>query len=370
MAEPMRILFLAKRQYMGRDLLDDRYGRFRELALELARLQHEVTGICFSYRRRAEGVVIDFDPNRPGKVTWHSINLGRAVLPGLVRYWRQSAALAAELKPAVIIASSDVFHVIRGERLARSAGAKSVSDLYDNFEAYAGAAVPGLLAAFRAALRRTDLVLAISPPLARKVKDQYRRRGRIEVLENGVRGDLFYPRSKLAARRRFGLPEEALLIGTAGTLSGNRDIATLFRAADLLASRDRRFRLVVAGPRDATLAWPTTAPVHDLGLLQHAMVPDLFAALDVMVTTNRHSSFGDYCHPQKLCEAIACGVPVVTAAVGWMPELLGGDTRSLYTVGDAESLAETILARLADYRPTPVKVEGWDGIARRLSAWL
>jgi len=366
----MRILFLAKRQYMGRDLLDDQYGRFREIALELARLEHEVTGICFSYRRRKEGVFIDGDPDRRGKVTWHSFNIGRTVLPGLARYWVKSAALAAEFKPSVVIASSDAFHVIRGERLARSVGAKSVSDLYDNFESYAGASVPGLLAALRAALRRTDLVLAISPPLARKVRDQYRRRGPIEVLENGVRRDLFFPRAKQAARRRLGLPGEAVLIGTAGTLSTHRDVETLFRAADLLAGRDPRFRLVVAGRRDATLPWPKTAPVHDLGLLDHAAVPDLFAALDVMVTTNRHSTFGDYCHPQKLCEAIACGVPVVTAAAGWMPELFSGDPHSLYTVGDAENLADTIVARLTDAAPSPVKVEGWDGIAKRLSAWL
>ena len=41
----MRILVLTKRQYMGKDLLDDRFGRFWELPLELARLRHEATGI-------------------------------------------------------------------------------------------------------------------------------------------------------------------------------------------------------------------------------------------------------------------------------------------------------------------------------------
>jgi teichuronic acid biosynthesis glycosyltransferase TuaC len=366
----MRILFLAKRQYMGRDLLDDRYGRFREIPLELARLQHEVLGICFSYRRREEGEFTDSDQNRPGEVTWQSINLGRTVLPGIVRYWQKSARIAAEFKPDVVIAGSDAFHVIRGERLARSIGAKSVSDLYDNFEAYAGAALPGLLPAFRAALRRTDLVLAISAPLARKVREHYGRRDATEILENGIRQDLFYPRDRRAARVLLGLPVNALLIGTAGALSASRDIGTLLHAADLLAARDPRFHLVVAGHRDPKLPWPKIAPVHDLGVLDHAMVPDLFSALDVMVTTNQHSTFGDYCHPQKLCEAIACGVPVVTAATGWMSELFAGDPRSLYRVGDAEDLANAIADRVADGALSTVKVEGWDGIALRLSAWL
>ena len=32
----MKILVLTKRQYMGKDLLDDRFGRFWEVPLELA----------------------------------------------------------------------------------------------------------------------------------------------------------------------------------------------------------------------------------------------------------------------------------------------------------------------------------------------
>ena len=52
----MRILVLTKRQYMGKDLLDDAYGRFYELPLELAALGHEVRGVCASYRRREEGL--------------------------------------------------------------------------------------------------------------------------------------------------------------------------------------------------------------------------------------------------------------------------------------------------------------------------
>ena len=53
----MRILVLTKRQYMGMDLLDDRFGRFRELPLELARLGHQVHGLCLSYRARNDSLL-------------------------------------------------------------------------------------------------------------------------------------------------------------------------------------------------------------------------------------------------------------------------------------------------------------------------
>ena len=49
----MRILVLTKRQYMGKDLIDDRFGRFRELPLESARLGHELRGLCLNYRQKS-----------------------------------------------------------------------------------------------------------------------------------------------------------------------------------------------------------------------------------------------------------------------------------------------------------------------------
>ena len=58
---------------MGKDLLDDRFGRFRELPLELARLGHEVQGISLSYRPRSVGAIVDSAASRDGQVLWHSL---------------------------------------------------------------------------------------------------------------------------------------------------------------------------------------------------------------------------------------------------------------------------------------------------------
>ena len=53
----MKILVLTKRQYSGYDLLNHRFGRLRELPLELAGLGHVVMGIALSYRRRDEQTI-------------------------------------------------------------------------------------------------------------------------------------------------------------------------------------------------------------------------------------------------------------------------------------------------------------------------
>jgi hypothetical protein len=40
----MRIAFLCKRQYMGKDVILDRYARLYEIPYQLARLGHTVRG--------------------------------------------------------------------------------------------------------------------------------------------------------------------------------------------------------------------------------------------------------------------------------------------------------------------------------------
>ena len=64
----MRILVLTKRQYMNKDLIDDRFGRFREIPLSLAQKGYRVQGVCLSYRYKTEGLYHD------GPVSWQSIN--------------------------------------------------------------------------------------------------------------------------------------------------------------------------------------------------------------------------------------------------------------------------------------------------------
>lgn len=353
-----RILFLSKRLYMGKDLVSDRYGRFRELPLELSRMGHKVQGLCLAYRPRPDGMVDDEG------VRWHCRSVRRAVVPDLVNHVRAARALARTFRPDVVIAASDVFHAILGERVARGVGARSVIDLYDNFESFRGFGIPMIAPAFRRAVRHADLVSYISPPLSRRVTESYRRTGPVITVENGVKAGVFSPGSRDEARQRLGLPRDGILIGTAGALARDRDIETLFAAADLLALRNPQIALAVAGPRDEGLAWPRRARIHDLGMLDHHRVGDLFNALDVVVVANRDSTFGQYCHPQKAVEALACGTPVVLADVGSSREMFGDGCR-FYPVSDPVGLAGAVESALAAPAPA-LDIADWGQLASRL----
>jgi teichuronic acid biosynthesis glycosyltransferase TuaC len=185
----MRLLLLAKRQYTQHDLLDDRFGRLRELPLALARRGHEVRGLCLSYAPRPEGPVTDRSADRHAAVEWVSLNAGGLWLPGLWRYARRAARLASQFRPDIVWSTSDSLYGVLGRAIARRANARHVFDLYDNFEYFATTRIPGMRGAYRAAVRAADGVTCVSAPLASKVRDEYGRAGPTLVLPNGIDRD-------------------------------------------------------------------------------------------------------------------------------------------------------------------------------------
>lgn len=332
----MRILILSKRQYTGKDLLDDRFGRLYEIPAALSSRGHDVLGIALSYRRRPDGWYQwrDF-PN----LRWLAIN----VLPyGLWRYPARLKEITRGFRPDLIWACSDTPHALLGWGLRKHLRCPLVIDLYDNFESFGLNRLPGMTSLLRAACRNADGLSMVSHTLDAYVGTHYGSAAQRIVIGNGVREDLFYPRNREDARAQLGLPSKAWLIGTAGAISTGRGIADMFRAFLHLATRYENLWLVHAGPRDATPSAYRHKRIIDLGILPHARVPVLLSALDVAVVCNRDSTFGRYCFPQKLHEIIACGTPLVAAAVGDVADLLRTWPDRLYSPGDFLALAGKI----------------------------
>jgi teichuronic acid biosynthesis glycosyltransferase TuaC len=366
----MRILVLTKRQYMGMDLLDDRFGRFRELPLELVRLGHEVHGLCLSYRARNDTCVIDSCTTGESFVKWRSVDLMHGWLPALHRYFRQARQLISEFQPDIIWTGSDAYHAILGYRLAREIQCKFVIDLYDNFEAFAATKLPGVLSMFRSAVKKANGITFFSQRLADHVVQTYPITTPHAVILNGVRKDLFYRRDRSACRRELKLPASAKIIGIAGALDSSRDIDTLFSTFETLAADNPEIHLALAGARSAKQKIPAGLRIHDFHTLPHEIVAKFLNALDLAVICYRRSAQGEYSFPQKAYEIIACGVPLVAAAVGSMNELLRDYPNCLYEPQDAMSLARAIHRQLE--KPTTVRITApsWADSAARLDKFF
>lgn len=363
----MKILVLTKRQYMGKDLLDDRFGRFRELPLELARLGHEIMGVATSYRQRSEGTAIDSDPSRNGQVIWQSFNLTDGFTPHLQQLFHRAIGIATDFNPDLIWACSDAYHAIFGAWLAKRVRTKCVIDLYDNFEAFTATKIPSISSLFRRSTRQVQGVTCFSQLMADHVVQNYKRQKPTAVIESAVQKALFRSQDQGECRRRLKLPDEAHIIGTAGALDSSRGIDTLFKAFNLLSCQDNDVHLAIAGPRERGIRIPTGPNVHDLGVLPHEEVPCFMNALDLAVICYRQSAQGEFSFPQKAYEIMACRVPLIAAAVGCMNELLSDYPGCLYEPENPQNLAETAFLQLKNRITVPIEVPSWADSAKQLA---
>lgn len=365
----MRIAYLCKRRYMSKDVILDRYARLYEIPSQLARLGHTVEGFCLDYLDACEeGRWAHAVP--AGSLHWESCSAGLLRLPALLNYPRRMLRRLRAFAPDIVIGASDIPHVALAAWLARRLELPFVADLYDNFEGFGQARIPGFVTALRQAVRGAALVTTTSESLKELVVNTYHARGKVIALPSTVDKTLFRPLDRWACRRSLDLPEHARLIGTAGGLLRSRGIDTLYEAWKVVASQRPDVHLVLAGPVDARLALPSGARVHYLGQLPHSRTAELFSALDVGVIYLRDTPFGHYCFPQKAYEMLACNLPVVAANIGAMKGLFQSAPSSLYQADDAGSLAQSLLGQLDRPVRADVAICDWEQLIGALEPTL
>lgn len=364
----MRIAFICKRQYMGKDVIAERYARLYEIPRQLAKLGHTVGGFCLSYQGHAEG---SWAHNAlPGTLTWESRSLGRMKLPALLGYPHTLLRRLRAFAPDVLIGASDIPHVALSAWLSRRLALPYMVDLYDNFEGFGQARLPGMVWSLRRAVRAAPLVTTTSEPLKELVTRDYGARGEVIAMPSTVDKSVFLPLDGASCRASLGLPTNARLIGTAGGLYRDKGVAALYAAWQIVAAQRADVHLVLAGPVDPGFPPPTGERIHNLGMLAHARTAELFSALDVGVICIRDTPFGRYCFPQKAYEMLACGLPVAAARVGAMTHLLADVPSCLFRADDAQDLARVILAQLDQPVRANVPIDDWQHLIGSLEPRL
>lgn len=152
---------------------------------------------------------------------------------------------------------------------------------------------------------------------------------------------------RAAARAELGLADGDLAVGIVARLARVKAHEVLFDAVAKLAPTHPRLRLVVIGGgerADELAALARTLGIADrvrfLGMRRD--VPALLPGLDVACLSSRFE-----CAPLSVLEAMAAGLPVVTADVGAVRDLVAdGSEGFVVPIGDAGAFADRI-ARLA-----------------------
>jgi glycosyltransferase involved in cell wall biosynthesis len=167
----------------------------------------------------------------------------------------------------------------------------------------------------------------------------------VELLPNCIDLEEFKPRREAKEmRQELGIVGASIVVGALANLRPEKDLGTFLLAARGVLDVNPlvEFLVIGDGPEKASLS----RLANDLNLIRsvhflsdRSDVPDLIAALDVVVMCSSSESF-----PNAILEAMALGVPVVATAVGGMPELvMEGRTGFLVPPKDAEAVAKRIL---------------------------
>ena len=350
---------------MSKDVILDKYARLYEMPNQLALLGHQVECYCLSYQNHEEGVWEESNDSK--HLTWHSKSYQGIRKSDL---WRYPFFLLKKLKkqnPDIIIAASDIPHIVIGQWCAKQLAKPFVADLYDNFEGFGQAKIPLMKTLLRKAVHSAQLVTTTSQPLADLVINEYNAQGKVVSMPSTIDRGVFKPGDKLQARNRLGLPLDKTLIGTAGGLYRDKGIAVIYEAWEKMKDQIPDALLVLAGPYEKELPIPNDERIVYLGALQHQEVATLFQALDLGIISILDTPFGRYCFPQKAFEMLACKLPVVVSRIGEMEYLFENEKNTLFKAEDALDLANVILGKLSDLECSPQKIEDWSEIISKLN---
>lgn len=173
---------------------------------------------------------------------------------------------------------------------------------------------------------------------------------KLEYFPNGVDVQAFHPATleqRLAARQRWHLPADGLLVGGVGRLAPQKDFATFLVAAARLRTKmpDVHFVIFGEGPEDEALSKQAErlgVPVSFPGYAsdRHA----IYQAIDVLFLTSKYEGT-----PLVVLEAMAAQVPICASAVDGVAEVLtSGENANLFPPRNPEAASEALGDLLAD----------------------
>jgi D-inositol-3-phosphate glycosyltransferase len=244
-------------------------------------------------------------------------------------------------------------------------------------------------------LEQAQSIVATSPQELDDLQVLVSRDGKVDVIPCGTDVSNFRPISKAEARKQLGIQAGEKVVLYVGRFDRRKGIETLVRATSELRSQleqgeeinPKNLKLLIVGgsdPQEADGAerrrieqivtdLDLQANTEFVGIVGHDRLPLYYTAADVCVIPSHYEPFG-----LVAIEAMACGTPVVAAAVGGLKfTVISEETGLLVPPHDPSGFAHAIGRILTDdiwarkiRKQAAVRVQqnfSWTGVAIQLS---
>ncbi len=170
--------------------------------------------------------------------------------------------------------------------------------------------------------------------------------GHMHTILGGVDQNLFRfdPAGREAVREEFGFAEKDTVVGLLGRLDTVKDQPGAITACAALRKRGRAVRLLLVGEGTSNVSraeveeWLSASNMTDYTVItgKRTDVPACISAMDIGVV----ASLGSETIARAALEIMACKRPLLSSAVGVMPDLL--PPQALFPPGNPVAMAEKI----------------------------
>lgn len=178
------------------------------------------------------------------------------------------------------------------------------------------------------------------------------KKNEVVALPNGI-DTCFWKRDGVepVLRKEFGLQSENILVGTVARITYDKDLPTFFEVARQVSEKIPEVVFAIVGDGNGDELQQARSEVERLGLGKRVLftghrndLKEVYSSFDVFLMTSRTEGM-----PNTVLEAMSLQLPVVSTAIGGVPELVvDGETGILCPVGDTTTLAKAVASLVAN----------------------